>query len=232
MKIIIKKLLPRHYKRALLEHYTKVVRQMHAALFTQYEAKIPLSQLQHKHIGHLKALPSRLTLLDNLPKHAVVAEIGVDTGEFSEAILKYNNPKKLHLIDAWASSRYHKGKRDFVVDRFSSAIADGQVVLHEGYSTDRAVDFPDGYFDWIYIDTDHSYKTTLAELELYRTKVKPNGYIAGHDFIIGNWTGLVRYGVIDAVYEFCIKYNWELVYLTMEHKAHPSFAIRKIQSHD
>ncbi|WP_242087566.1 class I SAM-dependent methyltransferase [Aestuariivivens sediminis] len=232
MKTIIKKLLPKRYKRSLLKHYTEIVRQMHARTFLKRDAQIPLCQLQHKHLQHLQALPDRLALLNVMPKHAVVAELGVDMGEFSEAILEYNDPKKLHLIDAWPSSRYHKGKRDMVVQKFNEAIESGQVQLHEGYSTDLVVDFPDHYFDWIYVDTDHSYKTTLTELELYHIKVKPGGYIAGHDFILGNWISLLRYGVIDAVYEFCIKYNWEMVYLTMEHKAHPSFAIKKIIEHD
>jgi hypothetical protein len=72
------------------------------------------------------------------------------------------------------------------------------------------------------------YKTTTDELQSYHLKIKPNGIIAGHDFILGNWDGIVRYGVIEAVYEFCVKYNWEIIYLTTELYTNPSFAIRKI----
>ena len=38
-------------------------------------------------------------------------------------------------------------------------------------------DFKDDYFDWIYIDTDHSYPTTIGELEAYAPKIKENGII-------------------------------------------------------
>lgn len=228
VKKLIKRLIPKRLKKDLLVHYTQVVKQYHAANFVRRDSKIPLSSLSPKHIENLKALVDRFALLDVLPKNAVVAEIGVDTGDFSKAILEQCSPKKLHLIDAWGTERYHKGKRNLVTERFAKPLKDGQVVLHEGLSTEVGHEFPDHYFDWVYIDTDHSYQTTLAELLLYHKKVKVGGYITGHDFIIGSWAGLVRYGVIDAVYEFCNSHDWELVYLTMEHKAHPSFAIKKL----
>lgn len=80
----------------------------------------------------------------------------------------------------------------------------------------------------MYIDTDHSYSLTKNELELFSRKVKPGGLVAGHDFVGGNWNRLVRYGVIEAVYEFCVTQNWEIAYLTMEKGISPSFALRKI----
>ena len=39
-------------------------------------------------------------------------------------------------------------------------------------SVDAASSFNDSYFDWIYIDTDHSYSTTLNELLAYEKKIK------------------------------------------------------------
>ncbi|MCU0386267.1 MAG: hypothetical protein MUE38_09580, partial [Flavihumibacter sp.] len=59
-------------------------------------------------------------------------------------------------------------------------------------------------------------------------KLKPGGIIAGHDFIKGNWLSGYRYGVMEAVYEFCVTHNWELIFLTTETNDHPSFAIRRI----
>jgi hypothetical protein len=37
-----------------------------------------------------------------------------------------------------------------------------------------------------------------------------------------------RYGVIEAVHEFCIAHNWELLYLTVDYPEVPSFAIRRV----
>lgn len=59
--------------------------------------------------------------------------------------------------------------------------------------------------------------------------MKKGGIIAGHDFIVGEIDVPWKYGVIEAVYEFCKKYNWEIIYLTMERGISPSFAIRSFQ---
>lgn len=181
-------------------------------------------------VENCKLLLSREELLKVLPKNAVVAELGVDHGEYSQLILNHTTPTKLHLVDSWASSRYNNNLRKLVENKFASQIATKQVEINVGLSVDIAVTFPNHYFDWIYIDTDHGYKVTIAELYAYENKIKESGYICGHDYIIGNWDGRVKYGVIDAVYEFCEARNWQLIYLTCEHGGgqHPSFCIQKI----
>ncbi|UAB81237.1 class I SAM-dependent methyltransferase [Marixanthomonas sp. SCSIO 43207] len=228
MKNLLKKFLPKSIKKDLMEHYTQKVYNMHATRTENFKKKVPGYELDTKHIANLKPLLNRKQLLQQLPKNAIVAEIGVDTGDFSEEIIACTTPQKLHLIDLWGTKRYHEGKREWVEKKFVTAIENDQIIINRGLSTEVAKQFQDGYFDWVYIDTDHSYKNTLKELQLYSKKVKPDGIIAGHDFVIGNWKGLVKYGVIDAVYEFCQTQNWQLVYLTLENRAHTSFAIKRI----
>ena len=86
----------------------------------------------------------------------------------------------------------------------------------------------DGALDWVYIDTDHRYETTRDELEAYAPKVRPGGLLVGHDYEISDYVGDYRYGVIEAVHEFCAEHDWELVYLTAEPWEHRSFAIRAL----
>jgi hypothetical protein len=167
-------------------------------------------------------------MLKQLPKNAVVAEIGVNQGDFSEEILSHCSPQKFYLIDIWGSKRYHGGLFEKVKSRFAHQLKEGQLEIVRALSFDGIASFPDQHFDWVYLDTDHSYATTHRELELLRSKMKPGGIIAGHDYIIGNWNGGVRYGVIEAVREFCVEHNWELIYLTHELDIPPSFAIKKI----
>lgn len=201
------------------------------AVYKNYMAKvskgIPTMDLEAKQLENARLLPNRTELLKLLPKSATVAELGVDEGGFSKQIMEICQPQKLHLIDLWGSKRYNQNKKQGVEKQFESEIAEGRVEINLGYSTQVVGQFEDQYFDWIYIDTDHTYKTTRDELEMYRPKVKPGGIMAGHDFIKGNFEGMVRYGVIDAVYEFCKKHDWELIYLTMEMTYPPSFAIRR-----
>ena len=226
MKKIIQKVLPGPIKRKLYHLALAWIRENNK----QKSKRIPKHNLEKKHIENSKLLSNRKDLLELLPKHGVIAELGVDEGNFSEAILTISNPKKLHLIDFWGSERYNQNKRKGVEDKFKHQIENGRIEINIGLSTDAVKEFQDNYFDWIYIDTSHSYKTTIEELEAYRLKIKDNGIIAGHDYIIGNWNDMVRYGVIEAVSEFCLKYDWEIIYLTVELDNNPSFAIRKINT--
>ena len=90
--------------------------------------------------------------------------------------------------------------------------------------------FEDGLFDWVYLDSDHGYENVARELEICRKKVKIGGIIAGHDYVTGQWLKRERYGVVEAVNEFCHKYNWEMIYLTNEQHRNLSYALRQIAS--
>lgn len=192
------------------------------------EKRLPKVELETAHTAHCTVLPNRLALLEKMPGGGNVAELGVDKGDFSQKILDLNRPAKLHLVDAWDTVRYGEDKAQLVQKKFEQQVAAGALQLNRGYSTERAADFPDRYFDWIYIDTNHSYRTTYEELRAYAPKMKPGGIIAGHDFVTGNWLSGLRYGVREAVHEFCVEYRWEFVFITMEIGDNPSFAIRKI----
>jgi hypothetical protein len=197
---------------------------------TKIEENIPKVNLRNDNIQNLKVLLNRDALLKNMPKNKVVAEIGVDRGDFSELIIKTTSPQKLHLIDAWSDdSRYHVGLKSIVAEKLKKEIDNGIVDLDVGFSTSVLANFPDAYFDWVYLDTDHSYQTTKEELAILKFKVKPDGIIAGHDYTLGNWVSNYRYGVIEAVNEFCVNENWEIIFLTSETDQHYSFAIKRSQ---
>jgi hypothetical protein len=187
------------------------------------------SGFEKKHVIHLVSLPDRTEMLKQLPAGGVVAEIGVNEGDFSEQILSLCKPEKLILIDVWASKRYHGGLFEKVKNRFARQSEKGQIEIIRDLSFGAIASCHDQSFDWVYLDTDHTYKTTQRELELLRPKMKKGGIIAGHDYIVGNWNAGYRYGVIEAVREFCVKYNWEMIFLTHELDIPPSFAIRAIE---
>ena len=218
------RLIPEPIKRRLIV----AVREHDKKYEIERVSKIPVFDLSEKHIQNAKLLINREELLKRMKPNAIVAELGVDQGEFSEKIFKITSPSKFHLIDLWGSERYNDGKRRAVADKFKKEIDANQIEINHGYSTEIVNKFPDTYFDWIYIDTAHSYKVTIDELNAYLPKMKENGIIAGHDFTVGNWINRLKYGVIEAVYEFCHKNNWEIIYITAEAMNYPSFAIRKI----
>jgi len=228
MKIIniFKRFLPKKFKRKIIT----LLRDEFTKSYIEYNKKIPKYQLREKNFKNLKAVSNREDLLRMLPKNGIVAEIGVYKGDFSKKILNITTPQKLHLIDNWGSKRYPKELQKIVKNKFKEEIINNKVEINTGLSIEVANSFKDNYFDWVYIDTTHTYETTKNELERYSKKVKYDGIIAGHDFIIGNWSKIKKYGVIEAVYEFCVKNNWELIYLTMDCLYEfPSFAIRRIE---
>ena len=49
-------------------------------------------------------------------------------------------------------------------------------------SCDAAQLFQDEYFDWCYIDADHSYEAVKEDILAWWPKVKLDGIIFGHDF--------------------------------------------------
>ncbi|MEQ9424506.1 MAG: class I SAM-dependent methyltransferase [Cyclobacteriaceae bacterium] len=222
---MIKKLIPSFVKDYI---YEKVIESQVKARI-RIENAIPKYDLEAKHLCNTKILKDRQVLIEQMPHYGIAAELGVDQGQFSEKILDRNEPGKLYLIDVWKTNRYHEGLMEKINQRFSKEIDSGQVELIRDYSTSAVNQFEDDYFDWIYIDTDHSYEVTKRELEAYAPKIKKSGLIAGHDFVTSRYVKNFRYGVIEAVYEFCINHNWELIFLTMENTIPPSFAIKRIQ---
>jgi len=224
MYSILKSILPDSYKNKLWKLTIRLIRKK----LVDQDNRMPKNVYQKIHVQNLKPLLNRFELLDCLPKNAIVAELGVNKGDFSKEIIDRTMPKKLHLVDIWNTKRYHEGLKNEVEIKFAKEIETGQVQINIGLSTEVVDQFPDNYFDWIYIDTEHSYNVTKAELEMYAKKMKPGGIISGHDYINGIWINLTRYGVIEAVSEFCNKSNWELIYITMDYTEPPSFALRKI----
>ena len=134
-------------------------------------------------------------LLALLPSGAVCAEIGVWKGDFSQLILELCQPRELHLVDPWEFApnfpkRWYggakaKSQNDMddiwrsVMQRFGMLPS---VTIHKRKSTEFAAECPDGYFDWIYVDGDHSYAAVLEDLECWYPKLKRGGYISGDDY--------------------------------------------------
>lgn len=187
----------------------------------------PRTMLSLHHTENCRLLPNRTELLHRLPHGGVVAEIGVAFGDYSQEIMEFNKPATLHLIDPWDLNRYNEG-HERVKSMFAQEIESGQVQLHLGGSTDMLPTFEDGAFDWVYIDTDHSYANTWNELVLCDAKVKRDGRICGHDFCTGNVIKPVVYGVVQAVNKFCVDYGWQFEYLTVEPDAHFSYCLKRL----
>ena len=152
---------------------------------------------------------NRQKLLDRMPKGGRCAEIGVWAGGFTVEILQITKPSELVLIDPWGlladeaetewvhSKNSDGGFMDEMHDNVVAAFADEAAVkVRKGFSADVLADYPDDYFDWVYIDGNHLYDYVRQDVELCYRKVRAGGVIAGDDFL---WKREGRLHVKDAV---------------------------------
>lgn len=131
------------------------------------------------------------------------------------------------MINAWERQRYSEGLKA-VKDHFQNEINGGLVEIRKGFSNVILEKFNNESIDIAYIDTAHTYETTWEELLICRSKVKPDGFICGHDYTKYNSYSRMDYGIYDAVNRFCVEYGYEICYLTMERDELHSFALKKI----
>jgi hypothetical protein len=173
-----------------------------------------ISRLRYS-VGTRLGRPRRWRYLEQLPKGGVGAEIGVYRGDFSIDLLRVTRARKLHLIDAWwtLAETYDQPWFETNDTREAYEIARARlegwpVVFHVGDDCEILRTFPYAYFDWVYLDTLHTYEHTVQALEILRLKMRPTGIIAGHDWFED--PSHAQYGVVPAVREFCDRYQWRL----------------------
>ncbi len=119
--------------------------------------------LQDCHVKNCRFVESRLKILEDRPKHSVVAEMGTQYGRFAEAIIAIAKPKKLHLSD----NNFDLFKAE-ISKKQKSLVREGRengtVELPEGDSSTILRSFPDGYFGWIYIHADRGYQGVCKDI--------------------------------------------------------------------
>jgi hypothetical protein len=180
----------------------------------------------------------RRALLETIPQGGVCAEVGVWKGTFSRKILDVTKPSKLHLIDPWSfqpqyPDRIYGGKvaegQDDMEQIYQNVCAEfgdiPEVEIHRGYSDQLLAAFPDGYFDWLYVDGNHYYDFVLSDLTLGWQKLKPGGLMIGDDYDWGKRDG---YPVKRAVAEFMRQHEIQ----TRPKIVHSQFVFSKPHAHE
>ena len=170
------------------------------------------------------------TLDENKPLKIV--EVGVETGAYLDIYYPQleSITEKFYLIDMWQ----YEGNEDFVdkysggnynnelekgYDRVKRLYGDNpKVQMCKGSSEDWAEKFEDGFFDYLYLDADHSKKSVLADLKSWYPKVKNGGIIAGHDvYCDQNNAFREHFDVEGALAEFFSEEQQENIHLTNEY---------------
>lgn len=141
------------------------------------------------------------------------AELGVWKGKMSEKLLGRLPNLKLIMVDRWTppvpGDSYHTSgsqmalcnKEDFerVYDEALSRIepyAD-KCIIYRMTTVEASKKIEDNSLDFVFIDADHSYEGVKNDIIHWRKKVKPGGWLCGHD-----WGKLNKGNVEKAVREF------------------------------
>ena len=98
-------------------------------------------------------------------------------------------------------------------ERFASAIAAGVVEAHRETSEAAAWLFPDDYFDFVYVDGDHTYEFVRRDLAVYRPKLKTDAVLAGDHYALRGWW---EWGVKRAVDEAVNEHAYEPIWLARQ----------------
>ena len=144
-------------------------------------------------------LPDKRNFIFKLiKKNSVCCEIGVWKGEFSQLIIKKNNPSKLYLIDPWKDFgegyfdkkhiKYRQENQDqrfnLVNEKLKSNILKKQVEILKMTSEEALSKLENIKFDFIYVDGNHQYKFVKYDIENYFKLLNDSGYLVGDDYRI------------------------------------------------
>jgi hypothetical protein len=133
---------------------------------------------------------NNLDYFNEICKPLLAIEIGVLRGDFSQSILESFNIKKLYLVDPF------KPYVDKIINKkvFESEMEENYKHVLNKFNNNKKVEllrktsleasklFNDEFFDFIYIDGDHSFESVYEDLNLWFPKLLKNGVIAGDDY--------------------------------------------------
>jgi predicted O-methyltransferase YrrM len=138
-----------------------------------------------------------------------VLELGSMVGMSSYVIASVAN--SLVCVDIWSDTQEHLAHDPAQANIYASLnpklpnmlkefkknckefLKTKKIKMYRGNTLAMAKKFYDEQFDIIFIDADHSYQGVSNDFELYRRKVKKDGYIIFHDYGDSMWTGIKRF---------------------------------------
>jgi hypothetical protein len=227
------KILPKMNKPMLVAHFHPQ-KAKHRAIFREYLTPRLIDLFNEYGMSDTPEIAEKITFLKGLrfdrsaryrewepyltKYHCdIVAELGVRQGFHFEYLIKHN-PKEAIAIDCWVDDGfagrndacYDQGGLDRQYEKFKGMMADKPFVrVIKEYTFDAVRRFPDEYFDYIFIDADHTYEGISKDLIDWYPKVKKGGVFCGHDYVTRRARSaqgkIIKFGVVEAVDEFVKK---------------------------
>lgn len=143
-----------------------------------------------------------------------VCELGVYKGENFWNMIAHT-PKVAVAVDSYIDdgvpsrndAHYSQEQLESQYKYFKNLVANKPFVqIIRDYTVTAAKQFADNYFDFVYIDADHSTLGCYSDIINWYPKVKPGKFLVGHDY-------RRKYGVFDAVNKFIKENQLKLIFL-------------------
>lgn len=156
-------------------------------------------------------------IISRLMPGARGVEVGVFAGDLSRELLRADPTLHLTMVDSWEgdgeayqgeSGDWHAGLGQAAQDGFRRkaeqrvAFAKDRTLIVPKRSIEAAAAAQYAGYDFVFIDADHSYEGCAADIESWLSKIKPGGWIGGHDYQNPDFP---QFGVTRAVDEFAAR---------------------------
>lgn len=134
--------------------------------------------------------PSAQFVLDRFNlRPLIMAEIGVREGQNAIAMLKFMHTEMLYLVDSYEEylsneqDNSTKEEQDIWYRNMFFYVAPylNNITLVSKPSSFASLLFPDGFFDYVYIDANHREESVYEDIGLWFPKVSEVGVLGGHD---------------------------------------------------
>lgn len=129
----------------------------------------------------------RQTFVDLVKQHGWTrgAELGVDRGILTGMLLRACPNLSLIGVDTFPDR-----------ERSSQALNYQEsyplLWLIKSRTNDAAARIPDQTLDFVFIDADHTHQSVREDIAHWAPKVRPGGWIGGHDYHPRKWPGVVK----------------------------------------
>ncbi|HTI81419.1 MAG TPA: class I SAM-dependent methyltransferase [Acetobacteraceae bacterium] len=170
-------------------------------------------------LAHCRMLSNREELIDEMPDHGHVVEVGTQTGQFAHFILSRRPNVRLFTIDMDYSQ--------FARESLQPFIQTARLTTIEGISWEELARFPEGFFSWIYVDASHALENVRRDLAVARTRVAVGGYVVCNDYTIWSPFEATPYGVMPAVNELVAQHDFDVTHFALHPFGYHDIALRR-----
>jgi len=149
-------------------------------------------------------------LAEEMPENFNFAEVGVWKGKslsyFVISCTRVEKSGSIYAIDHWEGSKEHKDKKSptyqSILENEDSLFKEflknmepikSYITVIRKDSLNASMNFPDCFFDAVFIDASHDYTSVSKDLNCWYNKIKIGGLLCGHDYTKESVKSAVNY---------------------------------------